>query len=83
MSPKYFSSFFSKTFTISFVQFINNYRIDQACILLKTTDLPILEIAFEVGFENISYFTKKFKELKGYTPKEYRKKNAPVMPQEN
>jgi AraC-like DNA-binding protein len=82
MSPKYFSSFFSKTFLISFVQFINNYRIDQACILLKTTDLPILEIAFEVGFENISYFTKKFKELKGLTPKDYRKNNAPVMPGE-
>lgn len=79
MSTKYFSSFFSKTFLISFVQFLNNYRIDQACILLKTTDLPILEIALEVGFENISYFTKKFKELKGTTPKEYRKKTTPIM----
>ncbi|MBQ0000698.1 MAG: helix-turn-helix transcriptional regulator [Clostridiales bacterium] len=78
MSPKYFSSFFSKTFLISFAQFLNNYRIDQACILLKTTDMPVLEISFEVGFENISYFTKKFKELKGLTPKEYRKRTNPV-----
>lgn len=78
MSPKYFSSFFSKTFLVSFVQFLNNYRIDQACILLKTTDMPVLEISFEVGFDNISYFTKKFKELKNLTPKEYRKKTNPL-----
>lgn len=78
MSPKYFSSFFSRTFLVSFVQFLNSYRIDQACILLKTTDMPVLQISFEVGFENISYFTKKFKELKNLTPKEYRKRTNPV-----
>lgn len=78
MSPKYFSSFFSKTFLVSFVQFLNNYRIDQACILLKTTNMQILEIAFAVGFDNISYFTKKFKEVRNMTPKEYRKRTAPI-----
>lgn len=79
MSPKYFSSFFTKTFLISFVQYVNHYRIDQACILLKTTDMPVIEIALEVGFDNFSYFIRKFKEIRGYTPKEYRKKMAPVI----
>lgn len=83
MSPKYFSSFFAKTFLISFVQYINHYRIDQACILLKTTDLPVMEVAFEVGFENFSYFIRKFKEIRGYTPKEYRRKMAPVVSEQN
>lgn len=83
MSPKYFSSFFTKTFLISFVQYVNHYRIDQACILLKTTDLPVMEIAFEVGFENFSYFIRKFKEIRGYTPKEYRKRMSPVNAEQN
>ncbi|MCC8105625.1 MAG: AraC family transcriptional regulator [Clostridiales bacterium] len=78
MSPKYFSSFFAKTFLVSFTQYINHYRIDQACILLKTTDLPVMDVAFETGFENFSYFIRKFKEIKGCTPKEYRKEKAPV-----
>ncbi len=83
MSPKYFSTFFTKTFLISFVQYVNHYRIDQACILLKTTDLPVMEVSFKVGFENFSYFIRKFKEIKGYTPKEYRKKMAPIMAEAN
>ncbi|MCC8043941.1 MAG: AraC family transcriptional regulator [Clostridiales bacterium] len=78
MSPKYFSSFFVKTFLVSFTQYINHYRVDQACVLLKTTDLPIMEIAFETGFENFSYFIRKFKEIRGCTPKEYRKQRAPI-----
>lgn len=78
MSPKYFSSFFSKTFAMSFTQYVNNYRIDQACILLKTTNTPIMTIGFDVGFDNFSYFIRKFKEIKGYTPKEYRDRITPV-----
>ncbi|MCD8023149.1 MAG: AraC family transcriptional regulator [Lachnospiraceae bacterium] len=78
MSPKYFSSFFSRTFLVSFTQYINHYRIDQACILLKTTDLPIMNVAFETGFDNFSYFIRKFREIKNCTPKEYRKANTPV-----
>ncbi|MCD7956756.1 MAG: AraC family transcriptional regulator [Lachnospiraceae bacterium] len=78
MSPKYFSSFFAKTFLVSFTQYVNHYRVDQACVLLKTTDLPIMEIAFETGFENFSYFIRKFKEIRGCTPKEYRKERAPI-----
>lgn len=79
LSPKYFSSFFTKTFLINFVQYVNHYRIDQACILLKTTDLPVMEIAFEVGFQNFSYFIRKFRDIKGFSPKEYRKKMAPIV----
>lgn len=82
MSPKYFSSFFTRTFLINFTQYINQYRINQACILLKTTDLPIMDVAFESGFENFSYFIKRFKEIRGCTPKEYRKRMSPIMAEE-
>lgn len=76
MSPKYFCSYFTATFYISFVQYLNRYRIEQACVLLETTDLSVMEVGFEVGFENFSYFIRKFKEIQGCTPSVYRKQSC-------
>lgn len=76
MSPKYFCSYFTSTFYISFVQYLNRYRIERACILLETTDLSVMEVGFEVGFENFSYFIRKFKEIQGCTPSVYRKQSG-------
>ena len=73
MTPKYFSSYFSETFSMNFVQYLNHYRIEQAGILLQTTDLSILEVGMECGFDNFSYFIRKFKEIQGCTPAKYRK----------
>lgn len=73
-SPRYFCAFFKENFFMSFISYLNRYRIDQACILLQSKELTITEIALRVGFDNISYFIRKFKEIEGCTPKEYRKK---------
>lgn len=72
MSPKYFCSYFTSTFGKSFTNYINHFRVEQACLLLITTNMPIMEIAFDVGFENFSYFIRKFKCITGYTPNAYR-----------
>jgi AraC-like DNA-binding protein len=40
--------------------------------MLTNTDLSVLEIAMECGFNDYSYFIKTFKKLKGVTPKQYR-----------
>ena len=53
-------------------EYIRNYRLKKAALLLKTTNLNISEILYEVGFSNRSYFTKCFKLEFGKTPKEYR-----------
>ncbi len=55
------------------VEYINYYRINQALRLLKDENLKITDIAFDLGFNNLSYFVKKFKEYKNCTPSEYRK----------
>lgn len=59
---------FGKTAT----QYINEYCIEKASQLLTQTNDQIIDIAFSVGFDNSSYFIRKFKSLKGMTPSEYR-----------
>lgn len=73
MTPKYFSNYFSSTLYISFVQYLNRFRIEKACLLLQTTDMPVMEVGFEVGYENFSYFIRRFREFQGCTPSDYRK----------
>jgi AraC-like DNA-binding protein len=49
-------------------------RIEHACrLLFKDNDLPISEVSEQCGFLNIANFNRKFKELKGVTPTQYRK----------
>ncbi len=57
----------------SFISYLNEYRINRAMKLLEETDDNISEIAYQCGFENLSYFSKKFSKLKGKKPIEYRK----------
>ena len=55
-------------------QYLIDYRIYMATILLKNTELSIGDVADNVGFDQFSNFTKCFKERIKYTPREYRKK---------
>jgi AraC-like DNA-binding protein len=48
--------------------FIRSIRLQYAKELLKNTDKTISEIAYEVGFNNPSWFSRAFKEEFGYTP---------------
>lgn len=72
MSPQYFCKFFKSIFGKTAIEYINEYRIEKACELLQNKETKIMEICFTVGFENFSYFIKKFKEFKQCTPSIYR-----------
>lgn len=54
-------------------EYLSEYRISQACHLLKETDLSVSAIAYSVGFDNNLYFSKAFRKQKGMSPTEYRK----------
>ncbi len=55
------------------IQYLKNYRLEKAAQLLRTTTKTAKEIALECGFNDISYFTRSFREKMGCTPGEYRR----------
>ena len=71
MTPKYFCRFFREMTHRSPVDYLNYYRIERACYLLLTTNQSITEIAYNTGFNDLSYFIKIFKRYKGVTPRQY------------
>ncbi|MBY7025122.1 MULTISPECIES: AraC family transcriptional regulator [Clostridium] len=68
----HFMRFFKKHTGKTCIQFIKNYRLEKAASLISNTDLSITEISLEVGFTNISYFIRSFKEKYNKTPKEFK-----------
>ena len=55
------------------VDFLIRYRLEAACSLLRTSDLPVAEISAQCGFEQPSYFNRQFRSVMGCTPNDYRK----------
>ncbi len=73
MTPNAFCRYFKQRTNKTYIHFVLEIRIDQACRLLKQDeDLPISEIAFRCGFNNLTNFNRKFREFKGLTPSEFR-----------
>lgn len=72
MSEEHFCRFFKEITNYTPISYINNFRIQKSCALLKETDKNISEIANLVGFENTSYYNKKFLEIMKCTPSKYR-----------
>ena len=69
----YLSRLLNQGYRISFVELLNSYRIEHACELLKTTNMPITRIVEESGFRSIRSFNMIFCRAVGCTPREYRK----------
>lgn len=67
-----FCNYFKKVMNITFTDFINQYRIQQACILLQQ-EKTIAQTCFECGFNNVTYFNKVFKTIVKKTPSEFKK----------
>jgi AraC-like DNA-binding protein len=51
---------------------VNQLRVETACSLLTATSFPVTEIAARSGYRNLSNFNRRFRELKGLRPTEYR-----------
>ena len=73
MSESRFSRFFRKATGNTFTDFVNRVRISRACQLLMDTDQQITHICYEVGFNNVANFNRRFLEIRGMTPSEFRK----------
>lgn len=71
-SKSYFMKFFKENMGMSFVTYLNEYRLEVAATILQATDDNILDIANACGFDNLSYFNRSFKKKYGVTPGKYR-----------
>jgi len=76
LSTPAFCRYFKKRANKTFMKFLNEIRIGQACRLLVNENNSVSEICFNCGFNNISYFIRQFKKITGYTPLGYRNKFA-------
>ncbi len=73
LSEAAFCRYFKKMTKLTFVEFLNHYRVNQAKNLLLL-DKNITETCFDCGFESISYFNRTFKKLTGENPLGFKKR---------
>ena len=74
MSESRFSRFFRKTTGNTFTDFVNRVRVNRACQLLMETERRVTQICYDVGFNNVANFNRRFLEIKGMTPTEFRRR---------
>lgn len=73
INAMYLGQLFKKETKKSFSQYLNHFRIEKAKQLLIETNKNINEISCAIGYNNTTYFSKKFKNVVGMSPKDYRK----------
>ncbi|GAB6085362.1 response regulator [Alkaliphilus crotonatoxidans] len=72
LSSSYLSRLFKKELGINFVSYINLKKVRAGKKYLKFSDMTINDVAFELGYNESSYFCKVFKGIEGITPTQYR-----------
>jgi len=72
MSPYRFSRLFKETCSCTFQEYLVQRRVDEAVRLLANPKTSITDIAYTVGFNDASYFTRAFKRYIGVNPSDYR-----------
>lgn len=72
LTKEAFCRFFKLRTRKTFTDYLLHLRINEAKQLLQETELGISEIAYQVGFENLSYFNRSFKRIAGQTPRDFR-----------
>lgn len=73
MTPEAFCKYFKKITRKTFIEVVNDYRVDFAIGQLVNTEKPVVEVGFNSGFNDISNFYKTFKDRTRYSPLGYRK----------
>ncbi len=74
ISPSYLSRLFKEERGVSFVDYLNDFRVEKAKSLLEKTDLKVKDIAYQTGFNSMQNFFRIFKKHTGCSPGEYRQR---------
>ncbi|GAB1455350.1 hypothetical protein MASR2M48_06570 [Spirochaetota bacterium] len=76
ISPSYLSQLFRKYKDSSFVKYLTGIRMEAAMNLLTTTGDLIVDVAIQVGYKDVYYFSHSFKKWTGVSPKKYRENKS-------
>lgn len=68
----YLSRYFKQATGLTYLEYVNHFRIDEACYLLENSQQPILQVAYDCGYESLRSFNRNFKKIIAMTPKAYR-----------
>lgn len=72
VSEHVLSRVINTAFAKSFSKLLNDHRVEEAKLLLRDSDIPVAQIAVDVGFNSPASFNRVFKETTGQSPTEYR-----------
>jgi len=72
-----FCTFFRESVGINFADWLRQVRIEKAVELMKARDFSITEVAYEVGFADLTMFGRAFKKYTRMTPREFKKSVVP------
>jgi two-component system, response regulator YesN len=73
VNASYLSTLFKEETNLTFSEYVTRSRLQKAKSLLLTTNLTIVEVAEQVGYQTGKYFVRLFKEFEGMTPSQFRK----------
>ena len=73
-STPYLIRLFKRELGTSPLQYVNQKKVERAQLMLFTTDMPVKEVAYSLGFSDHSYFIRMFRKQTGITPQEYRER---------
>ena len=72
----YLSRYFKHHTGLTFTDYVNRYRINEAAYILKNSQQKILDIAYDCGLDSLRSFNRNFKAIMGITPNEYRNQHS-------
>ena len=75
-SPDYLGKLIKQNTGTTFIKILRDIKFKKACNMLLNTNLNVIDICYEVGYESVEYFNRSFKKLCGMTPTEYRKQSS-------
>jgi AraC-like DNA-binding protein len=76
LNPAYLSRAYRMQSGRTIVEYVNQIRIQKSCLLLKRSEVSILDIALSVGYNSLSLFNRNFRRILGMSPREYRNRSA-------
>ncbi|UKS29229.1 AraC family transcriptional regulator [Paenibacillus sp. HWE-109] len=79
LSPRYFALKFKQVMGITFDQYLIRMRIDRAEHLLRYNGMNVTEVAEALGYNDLSFFSRQFKQIRGKTPSQMMKEAGRIL----